>query len=169
MVEADRLVLDQLAAELPMYTQQPAEADRRLAAFAQEASVKEAEARAILDTIPQVGPVTIDVVVSELGDVDRFRSQKKACAYAGLVPGQRESAGRTRELGITKEGSKSLRWALVQAAWRLVNTTARRRCIFEGLLRRRGKKKAIIAVARRLLCVMVSVLRSGQGYGAAMG
>lgn len=169
VVEADRFVLDQLAAELPMYTQQLAEADRRLAAFAQEAPVKEAEAREILDTIPQVGPVTIDVVVSELGDVDRFRSQKKACAYAGLVPGQRESAGRTRELGITKEGSKSLRWALVQAAWRLVNTTARWRCIFEGLLRRRGKKKAIVAVARRLLCVMVSMLRSGQSYRAAMG
>ena len=168
VLEADRFVLDQLLVEWRMYTEQLAAADKRLAEFAQEAPVKEAEARAILDTIPGVGPVTIDVVVSELGDIRRFRSQKKVCAYAGLVPGQRESAGRTRELSITKEGSKLWRWVLVQAAWRLVNQTARWRRIFDGLLKRRGKKKAIVAVARRLLCVMVSMLQSGRRYQAAM-
>ena len=168
VVEADRFVLDQLIEEWQAYTKQLEEADKRLAAFAKEAPVKEAEARAILDTIPNVGPVTIDVVVSELGDMDRFRSQKKVCAYAGLVPGQRESAGRTRELSITKEGSRLLRWVLVQTAWRLVNTTARWKRIFEGILKRRGKKKAIVAVARRLLCVMVSMLQSGRSYRAAM-
>lgn len=168
VLDADRFVLDQLLAELQAYRQQLAEADERLEAFAQEAPEKEAEARAILDTIPNVGPVTIDVVVSELGDIGRFRSQKKACAYAGLVPGQRESAGRTRELSITKEGSRLLRWVLVQAAWRLVNTTTRWRGIFEGIVERRGKKKAIVAVARRLLCVMVSMLQSGRSYRAAM-
>jgi transposase len=169
VLEADRFVLDQLILEWRTYTQQLAEADTRLQGFAKEAPVKEAEARAILDTIPGVGPVTIDVVVSELGDIRRFRSQKKVCAYAGLVPGQRESAGRTRELSITKEGSKLLRWVLVQAAWRLVNQTARWGRIFEGLRKRRGKKKAIVAVARRLLCAMVSMLQSGRGYQAVMG
>ncbi|MCD4828248.1 MAG: IS110 family transposase [Candidatus Cloacimonetes bacterium] len=169
VLDADRFVLDQLVVEFRLYTQQLKEADRHLEAFAKEAPVKEAEARAILATIPQVGPVTIDVVLSELAEVSRFRSQKKACAYAGLVPGQRESAGRTREMGITKEGSGSLRWVLVQTAWRLVNSTARWGRIFEGLLKRRGKKKAIVAVARRLLCVMVSMLQSGRSYQAAMG
>lgn len=169
VVEADRFVLDQLVAEWRMYTQQLAEADKRLAAFAKEAPVPEAEARAILATIPAVGPVTIDVVVSELADIRRFRSQKRVCAYAGLVPGQRESAGRSRELGISKEGSRSLRWVLVQAAWRLVNRTRRWRYVFEGLEKRRGRKKAIIAVARRLLGVMASMLQSGQSYRAAMG
>jgi transposase len=168
VVEADRFVLDQLIAEWHAYTKQLDEADKRLAAFAQQAPVKEAEARALLDTIPCVGPVTIDVVVSELGDIRRFRSQKKVCAYAGLVPGQRESAGRTRELSITKEGSRLMRWVLVQAAWRLVNKTARWGRIFEGLVKRRGKKKAIVAVARRLRCVMASMLQSGRRYQSAM-
>lgn len=168
VLEADRFVLDQLTVELRTYTQQLAEADKRLEAFAKEAPVKEAEARAILDTISGVGPVTIDVVVSELGDIRRFRSQKKVCAYAGLVPGRRESAGRTRELSITKEGSKLLRWVLVQASWRLVNTTARWRRIFEGLVKRRGKKRAIVAIARRLLCVMASMLQNGRRYQASM-
>ena len=168
VVKADRFVLDQLLDEWQAYTRQLKEADQRLEALAAEAPEREAEARAILDTIPSVGPVTIDVVISELGDVRRFRSQKKVCAYAGLVPGQRESAGRRRELSITKEGSRILRWVLVQAAWRLVNRTARWRRIFEGLVQRRGKKKAIVAVARRLLCVMVSMLQGGRSYQAGM-
>jgi transposase len=168
VVEADRFVLDQLLEQWRMCTAQLKEMDKHLDAFAQEAPPEEAEARAILDTIPGVGPVTIDVVLSELGDIRRFRSQKKVCAYAGLAPGQRESAGRTRELRITKEGPRLLRWILVQAAWRLVDKTARWRSIFEGLVKRRGKKKAIVAVARRLLCVMASMLQSGRKYRAAM-
>jgi len=168
VVEADRFVLDQLLEQWRFCTAHLKEVDKRLDAFAQDAPAEEAEARAILDTIPGVGPVTTDVVLSELGDIRRFRSQKKVCAYAGLAPGQRESAGRTRELRITKEGPRLLRWVLVQAAWRLVDKTARWRSIFEGLVKRRGKKKAIVAVARRLLCVMASMLQSGRRYRAAM-
>jgi len=168
VVEADRFVLDQLLEQWRMCTAHLKEMDKRLDAFAQEAPAEEGEAHAILDTIPGVGPVTIDVVLSELGNIRRFRSQKKVCAYAGLAPGQRESAGRTRGLRITKEGPRLLRWILVQAAWRLVDKTARWRSIFEGLVKRRGKKKAIVAVARRLLCVMVSMLQSGRKYRAAM-
>ena len=87
--------------------------------------------------------------------------------YPGLVPGQRESAGHRKELGITKEGSRLLRWALVEGAWRLVNSTNRWKTIFEALAKRRGRKKAIVAVARRLLCVMVAMLRSGRAYQPA--
>lgn len=168
VIKADRFVLDQLLEERQSYARQLAEADRCLEAFGKEAPQREAEARAILGTIPSVGPVTIDVVVSEVGDVRRFRSQKRVCAYAGLVPGSRESAGRTRELNITKEGSRLLRWVLTQAGWRLVRQTARWRCIFEGIAKRRGRKRAIIAIARRLLCVMVSMLQTGRSYRAGM-
>ena len=165
---ADRFVLDQLRAEWEVYTRQLRDVDKRLRVFAQDAPSREAEARAVLDTIPGVGPVTVDVVVSELGDIGRFRSQKKVCAYAGLAPGGRESAGHRKELGITKEGSKLLRWVLVEAAWRLVRRTNRWRSTFEALKKRRGKKKAITAIARRLLCVMVSMLQRGQRYRPAM-
>ena len=61
--------------------------------------------------------MTIEVVVSELGDVSRFKSAKKVCAYAGLVPAVRQSGGKKpKDLGITKNGSPLLRWALVEAA-----------------------------------------------------
>jgi transposase len=165
---ADRFILDQLREEWEQHLQRLRLVERHLRQFAKQASTREAEARAVLNTLPSVGPVTVDVVISEVGDVDRFGSAKQVCAYAGLVPGRRSSEDRTRDLGITKEGSRLLRWALVEAAWRLVRRTNRWRTIFDALAHRRGKKKAIVAVARRLLCVMVAMLRSGQAYRPAL-
>jgi len=167
LLACDRCVLEQLLASWRHYEQQRAALDKELRAFAKKAPAAEKEARAVLESIPDVGPVTVDVVISELGDVRRFRSAKCVAAYAGLAPKRRESAGRAKELGITKEGSALLRWALVEAAWRLVRHSRRWATIFEGLSRRRGKKKAIVAVARRLLGVMVALLRTGQRYRAA--
>ena len=164
---ADRFVLDEMLENWEFQLRRKKRLQAQLARFAKSAPAVEREAREVLDSIPGVGPVTIEVVISELGNLRRFRSAKKVCAYAGLTPGQRESAGHRRELGITKAGSPLLRWALVEAAWRLVRTTARWRTVFEALARRKGKKRAIVAVARRLLCVMVALLREGQAYRLA--
>jgi transposase len=164
LAEADRFCVDLLMEELDQQGQRLKRLDRKLAAFALDAPVAEREARAVLATMPGVGRVTIDVVLSELGDARRFRSQRKAAAFAGLAPGLRQSAGRTRQLGITKEGSRLVRWALVQAAWRAVRLTARWRTQFDQLKRRAGAKKAIVAIARRLWCVMIAMLKSGQAY-----
>ncbi len=114
--------------------------------------------------MPCVGPVTIDVVLAEAGDIRRFGSQRKATAYAGLAPGIRESAGKAKQLGITKQGSRLLRATLVETAWRLVVKTRRWSSVYDKLKMRCGAKKAIVAVARRVWCVMVSMLMSGQKY-----
>jgi transposase len=164
---ADRFVVEQLLAEWQHHEEQLWALNKHLRQFAKSAPVAEQEARAVLQSIPGVGVVSIDVVVSELGDVRRFRSAKRVVAYAGLAPGQRESAGKRRELAITKQGSALLRWVLVEAAWRLVRCSPRWRSVFEALARRRGRKKAIVAVARRLLTVMAAMLRSGQRYRLA--
>ncbi|GAG88583.1 unnamed protein product, partial [marine sediment metagenome] len=106
----------------------------------------------------------IDVVLAEAGDVPRFCSQRKATAYADLAPGIRESAGKAKQLGITKQGSRLLRTTLVETAWRLVLKTRRWANVYEKLKVRCGAKKAIVAVARRVWCVMVSMLHGGQKY-----
>ncbi len=80
----------------------PQEVDKRLKQFAQTAPIAEQEARAVLASIPCVGPVTTEVVLAETGDVRRFGSQRKATAYAGLAPGIRQSDKRTKQLPITK-------------------------------------------------------------------
>jgi transposase len=162
--EGDRFVLDQLHAQWRSLEAQVLELGKRLKAFAAKAPAREAEARAKLGTLGGVGPVTIDVVVSELGDVGRFRSSKAACAYAGLAPRVRQSGGKGKDLGITKEGSPLLRWALVEASWRVIRQTAAWRRVYNGIKKRSGGKKAIVAVARRLLVVMTAMLRDGTNF-----
>jgi transposase len=161
---ADRFAVELLGEELDQHAERLKTTDRQLAQFAKQAPAAEREARAVLASIPYVGPVTIDVVLAEAGDVRRFGSQRKATAYAGLAPGIRESAGRSRQLGITKAGSRLLRTILVETAWRLANNTRRWGTVFAKLKARCGAKKAIVAVARRVWCVMVSLLCSGQAY-----
>lgn len=161
---ADRFTLDQLTEQYRLFQKHVVAADKMLRKFAATAPAAEAEARAVLDTIPGVGPLTIDVVLSELGDIRRFRSQKDVSAYAGLVPICRESAGKVKQGGITKEGSRLLRWVLVEAAWRLAGRTRRWNHLYRRLAARKGNKRAIVAVARRLLCVMTAMLQSGRAY-----
>ena len=161
---ADRFVLEQLHATWRHLEAQILELGKQLKLFAAKAPAKEAEARAKLATIPGVGPVTIDVVVSELGDVTRFKSTKATAAYSGLVPKVRDSDKKRKDLPITKAGSPLLRWALVEAAWRVVRQSATWRRIYEDIKKRAGGKKAIVAVARRLLMVMTAMLRDGTNY-----
>lgn len=164
---ADRFVLNQLWREHDFHRQHIDEVEKALRSFAESAPIPEAQARELLHTIPGVGVVTVEAFLSEVGDVRRFRSQKRVAAYAGLVPGQRESAGKTKELAITHRGSKVLRWALNQASWQLVRRDLRWRALFEGIAQRRGKKRAITAISRRLLCVMASMVTRGQRYRPA--
>lgn len=164
--ESDRFVLDQLLASYDHYRAQMREAERQIRRFAEQAPEKERKSRELLRTIPGVGEVVTEVVLAELGDHERFSSQKKVAAYAGLIPGKRESAGKSKDLGITKQGSRLLRTMLVQAAWQAVQRSPRWRRVYDGLRRRCDAKKAIIAVARRLLTVMLAVLKSGNPYTA---
>ena len=108
--------------------------------------------------------MTVEVVLAELADIQRFNSQKQVVAYAGLSPGQRESAGKSQELHLEKNGSKLMRWVLIEAAWRLVRHSPRWHGIYERLKARVRAKKAIVAVARRLLCLITAILQSGRPY-----
>jgi transposase len=162
--DADRFVIDQLEAHRRHLEGQLKDLAARLKAFAATAPAKEAEARAKLATIPGVGPVTVDVVVAELGDVSRFKSTKAVSAYVGLAPAVRKSDNRGKDLPITKQGSPLLRWALVEAAWRAVRLSAAWRRVYEGIRKRAGARRAIVAVARRLLTVMAAMLRDGTNY-----
>jgi len=162
---AHRFAIDALLEQLALLQRQLGQADRQLDQFAQDAPLAEREARALLATIPYVGPVTTDVVLSELGDWRRFRSQKAVAAFAGLEPGFRQSGGKRLELHISKEGSPLLRWAMIQAAWRLVVRSPRWRQMFGRLQINTGsRKKAIVGMARHLLCTMLAMLQSSRPY-----
>lgn len=164
--DADRFSMNQFLEEFQFGMQQLRAAERQLKAFAKSGPIREREQRDLLRTIPGVGFVTAEVLLAELADISRFPAQKEVVAYAGLAPGQRESAGKSKELHLEKNGSKLLRWALVEAAWRLVRHSARWRGIYEKLKARVRAKKAIVAVARRLLTIVTAILKTGQPYSA---
>ncbi len=109
--------------------------------------------------------MTTEVVLSELGGYERFRNSKTVAAYAGLAPAVRQSGEkRSKDMRITKEGSGLLRWALVESAWRLVRSSPKWAARYARLKERKGKKRAIVAVARKLLCVLYAMLRTRTPY-----
>jgi transposase len=163
--DADRFVIKQLWKEYEDHQVRLSALAKKTKAFAAKAPKREAEARQIIKTAPGVGTVTTEVVLSELGDVSRFRNAKTVCAYAGLAPVVRQSGGKkAKDLAISKEGSGLLRWALVEASWRTVNTSPKWNRIYERIAKRAGGKRAIVAVARKLLCVLYAMLKTSTPY-----
>ena len=164
LLQEERWVLKDLWDELENATERLQRVDARLLDFAARAPAKEREARAVLDTMPGVGLVTIDVVLAELGDWERFRCGDAVVSFAGLDPGVRSSDGVRKDLKLTKAGSPHLRWIMIQLAQRMKRTSPRWRSTFERLSKRIGKKKATCAIARRLLLVIYAMLRDGKAY-----
>lgn len=118
----------------------------------------------ILKSIPGFGTITAFVLASELGDPKRFPNAKKLAAYLGLVPSCYQSGSTRRLGGITKLGSPYARWVLVQAAHRLVRSDSNTRLFYQALGARRGKKKAIVAVARKIAELSWRLLIDNRKY-----
>jgi transposase len=164
LLDTEKWILARLGAELHYHHKRLKEADEALAEFAKTAPAIERELREILATMPGVGVVTIDVVLAELGDVRRFRNSRQITSFAGLDPGVRESASKRTNLGISRAGSRMLRWAMIQLAWRVIRQSTRWRHRYEQLKARKGSKQAITAIARRQLVVIAALLRRGETY-----
>ena len=121
---------------------------------------------ALLRTMPGVGPRTSEAVVAYVDDAHRFGSTRRAASYFGLVPCLDQSAG-VRRLGhITRQGPATVRKLLVEAAWQGVRHSPSLKRMFERI--RGGRKeqtgRALVAVARHMVEVMVAMLKSGQEW-----
>jgi transposase len=119
----------------------------------------------LLMTIPGIGYYSALLVKSEIGDVNRFPFGERLCSYAGLVPSTRSSGRAVRHGGITKEGSRWLRWVMVQAAQthvhRFDSTVTR---MYSRLAERKSKQVALTAAAHKLLLICYSVLKNKRPY-----
>jgi transposase len=125
----------------------------------------DAAALARLDTIPGVARRTAEVIVAELGcDMTRFPTAGHAASWAGLCPGNHESAGK-RLSGRTRFANRVLRQALVESARGAVfKRDSYLAAQYRRLVKRRGDKKAIVAVAHSILVIAYHLLRDGQSY-----
>ena len=107
----------------------------------------------LLQTIPGVGRKTAEVVVAYLDDPKRFKNARQVSSYAGLVPRRHQSGETDRHGHIHKHGPRQLRGALVEAAWMMLRYNPWAKSVYERLTggQKTRKKKAIVAVARKLL------------------
>ena len=161
-------VAGELAPRFTVYAtlhEQVTAADERMAAL-----VDSDPTVALLTSAPGIGPVTASAFVATVDDSTRFHSAHQLDASLGLVPSER-SSGETRPLGrITKAGNSRMRWLLVEAAWCIVRSkspeTAALRAWMLPIARRRGKRIAVVALARRLAGVLYAMWRDGTRYDA---
>ncbi len=119
---------------------------------------------ALLQTIPGVDRNSAITIISEIGtDMEQFESSKRLCCWAGLTPGNNESAGKKKSVRITRAGVY-LKPALVQVAHAAVKATDNSyyRLKFEQISKRRGKKRAIIAIARMILTAVFQMISTGE-------
>jgi transposase len=123
------------------------------------------EAVELLDTIPGIAQTIAQTIVSEIGvEMTRFPTDKHLASWAGMCPGNNESAGK-RKSGKTRKGNRYLRTALVQAAWAASHQKETYLSAqYKRLVKRMGKKKALMAVGHSILVIVYHVLESRSSY-----
>ncbi len=159
-----RFILAELLCQIDSLDETIARFDRAI----EEACTTEApfaEAIERLDTIPGIARQAAEQIVAEIGiDMSRFPTAAHLCAWAGVAPGNHESAGK-RLGGRARPGNPALRRALVQAAQAAAHTKQTALSAqYHRLLPRRGKKRAVVAVAHSILVIAYCLLSRKQNY-----
>jgi len=114
--------------------------------------------------LPGFGVITAMTVLAAIGEIERFEPPKHLASYSGLTPGLEQSGTKKRGKGITKEGRRELRWALVEAAQMAVKSDPLLKMKFQTLQKRMHRNQAIVAIARHLLELVWYVLTRRQPY-----
>ncbi len=136
-----------------------------------QANPKLARAHKLVDSIPGIGPRVAEVIIAEIGIEMSlvFGDAAHLASWAGICPGNKATGGK-RLSGRTRKGNTYLRSALVQAAW---GASIKKNCYlssqFHRLVKRLGRKKALVAVAHSLLVIVFHVLQNDQTYSELGG
>jgi transposase len=145
-----------LRALIRVYDTEIADLDRRIAAH-----LANHRGYRAIQAINGVGPVLAAVFVAEIGDVTRFPTPDKLCSWAGMTPRHRESDTKVRRGSITKQGSRLVRWAAVEAVSKN-HAGGDIKVAYQRIAARRGRNIARVAAARRLLTLVYYGLRDGE-------
>jgi transposase len=150
----------QILAHVDYLDEAVAQADERIAAALQPSEA----AMTVLLSIPGIQRRTAEVVIAEIAtDMSRFPSSRHLASWAGLCPGNNESAGK-RKHGRTTKGSPWLRTALVEAALGATRKNGYLQAKYRRVRSRRGHQRAVIAVAHAQLEIIHTLLSRGELY-----
>lgn len=156
--------VDQVLPILDVLDGQIAKMSRELKMMCRESPKAE-----LLTTIPGVGYYVALLLVAEIGDVSRFPDSESLCSYAGLVPVVWSSAGSTHHGGISREGSRWIRWALTQAVHVHIRYESNLTRFYRRLARKKPSQVAVMATARKMLKVIYWMLRNNEPYHPGPG
>jgi transposase len=118
----------------------------------------------ILDTHPGISYYSGLLIAVEIGDIQRFPNHGKLCSYAGLVPTMHASGGKVRMGSITKQGSKWLRWILVECTLHAIKKSPHYQHLYSRVAQKHGKGTARVAVARSMLRGIYAMLTFDRPY-----
>ncbi|HET9872694.1 MAG TPA: IS110 family transposase [Propionibacteriaceae bacterium] len=150
------LRLESLRDLIAIYSREIDSLDRRIAV-----ALKDHRGYWAIQAIRGVGPVLAAVFVAEIGDVSRFEGPDRLCSWAGMTPKHRESDVKVRRSSITKQGSRQVRWAAVEAISRHRGSD-KIAGDYRRIAERRGRNIARVAAARRVLRLVYYGLRDGE-------
>ncbi len=118
----------------------------------------------IYRSAPGIGPLSSRILSNELGDLSQFANERQLFSYTGLTPSEHSSGDTIRKGHITRQGNSRVRYILNQAAWRAIKKDQDLKAFFERLYPRTGKKRAIVAVARKLIGRIRAAFRTETPY-----
>jgi len=100
---------------------------------------------------PGIGPISARILSNELGNLLQFANERQLFSYTGLTPSEYSSGENIRKGPITKQGNRHIRGVLIEVAWRAIAKDSELAAFYRRLLPRTGAKRAIVAVARKLI------------------
>lgn len=113
---------------------------------------------------PGVGPLSARILANELGNMSQFHNERQLFSFTGLTPAEHSSGDTIRRGHISRQGNSRLRGILVEVAWRAIEKDTALSEFFERLYPRTGKKRAIVAVARKLIGRIRAAFQTGVSY-----
>lgn len=125
---------------------------------------KDQDIEKIYRSVPGIGPVAARILANELGDMSQFSNEKKLFSYIGLTPCEYSSGEHKRQGHISRQGRSLLRKILIQVSWMAIKKDDYLALVFENICKRAGAKRAIVAVARRLIGRIRACFRTKQFY-----
>lgn len=134
--------------------------EKRLTQQAKE----EAALQLIYESVPGIGPLLSRYLINELGDMKQFQNEKKLFSFLGLTPSEHSSGEHIRQGHISRQGNPILRGLLMEAAWVAIQKDPDLKQIFQRIAKSRGKKRAIVGIARRLAGRIRSCVLTGELY-----
>jgi transposase len=155
-----RVSLTLLAEQWRFATRQLIEIRRLL----REQAAAQAALEKVYRSVPGIGAVVARTLATELGDMTRFANERALFSYTGLTPSEYSSGPSVRRGHISRQGSSRVRHLLIETAWRALPRDKVLQAIFARIAATRGKKRAIVAIARRLTGRMRACFRQGTTY-----